>query len=129
MLKGEMGIRLKSAYDSGNEEELREIADVQIPECCKLLDELRLQRENIWMAACKPFGFELLDIRFGGTAVRMSSAARRIHSYLSGQIERIEELEEPRLLYRYPQEGKTKGLCWESFWQNIISGCDLSDTI
>lgn len=129
MLKGEMGIRLKSAYDSGNEEELREIADVQIPECCKLLDELRLQRENIWMADCKPFGFELLDIRFGGTAVRMSSAARRIHSYLSGEIERIEELEEPRLLYRYPQEGKTKGLCWESFWQNIISGCDLSDTI
>lgn len=128
-LKGDMGIRLKKAYDSGDVKTLEYIADTQIPECCNNIEELGLQREKIWMTSCKPFGFELLDIRIGSAALRLRSAARRIHAYLAGQTDRIEELEEPRLLYRYLEEGKTKGLCWESFWQNIISGCDLSDTV
>lgn len=129
ILKGDMGIRLKKAYDSGDVRALEDIANTQIPECCNYIEELNRKREKIWMADCKPFGYELLDIRIGSVALRLRSAARRINAYLGGQTDRIEELEEPRLLYRYLEDGKERGLCWESFWQNIISGCDLSDTV
>lgn len=127
--KGDMGIRLKKAYDAGDRAELERMAGQEIPECCHCLETLRSKREEIWMEDCKAFGYELLDIRIGGVATRLRSAAGRIQAYLSGRVEHLEELEEPRLLYRYRSEGASRQLCWESFWQKIISGCDLNDTI
>ena len=45
----------------------------------------------------KAFGFEQFDVRLSGVEVRIKRAAMRIEDYLAGRIERIEELEEPRL--------------------------------
>lgn len=129
MLKGDMGIRLKRAYDKNDREVLWRIACKEIPECCKRLANLKSLREKLWMKDNKPFGYELMDIKLGSVSVRLTSAAGRISGYLEGNIERLEELEEPRLLYRYRAEGATKGLCYESHWLNIISGSDLMDTI
>lgn len=127
--KGNMGVRLKQAYDRNDEKTLLQIAEKEIPECCQYVEELRRKRRDIWMSECKAFGYELLDIRIGGVAVRLQSAADRIQDYLSGRVECLEELEEPRLLYRYRSGGVERELCWESFWQKIISGSDLNDTI
>ncbi len=129
MQKGDMGIRLKQAYDEKDRETLQRIAESEIPECCKKLDRLKSLREKLWMKDNKPFGYELMDIKLGSVSVRLCSAAGRINGYLEGRIERLEELEEPRLLYRYRAEGEARGLCYESHWLNIISGSDLMDTI
>lgn len=128
-LKGDMGIRLKRAYDENDREKLAQIAHTEIPLCTERLAELKILREKLWMESSKPFGFEILDIKLGSVSVRLASAARRIDRYLAGDVERLEELSEPRLLYRYREEGTERGLCWESHWYRIISGSDLADTI
>ena len=47
----------------------------------------------------KGFGFEVMDLRFGGMAARCQTVAAVLEDYLSGKIEHIYELEEERLPY------------------------------
>ena len=51
------------------------------------------------MKTYKPFGYEVLDIRYGGILKRLKSAQEKITEYLNGEISRIEELEVKRLLH------------------------------
>ena len=48
----------------------------------------------------KPFGYEILDIRFAGVAVRAKSAANRLTQYIRGEIDCIPEVEEKILPYK-----------------------------
>ncbi len=45
----------------------------------------------------KAFGFEIHDIRFGGLKERLKAAKDTVERYLAGDLEKIEELEAPRL--------------------------------
>ena len=54
----------------------------------------------------KPFGYDRCDIRFGSLHARTKTAYKRVNDYLSGKIDRIEELEVERLSYN----GKDNGL-------------------
>ena len=53
----------------------------------------------MWHKTNKPFGFEVLDVRYGGLISRIDTAILRIEEYLNGEITKIEELEEKRLPY------------------------------
>ena len=128
-IKADLGIRMKKAYDEKDNQMLLSIADEDIPKCCEYVEKMKLKREEIWTEDCKMFGFELLDIRIGAIATRLKSIARRLKAYVSEEVEQLEELEETRLLYQFIPEDKSRRLCWQSFWQRIISGCDLEDTI
>ncbi|WP_247740854.1 hypothetical protein [Cohnella sp. LGH] len=55
------------------------------------------------MGTCKPFGWEVLDIRYGGALARLDTAIERLAGYLSGRVERLEELEECRLYFDGPR--------------------------
>ena len=61
------------------------------------IEALRLSHRASWMAYCKPFGWEVHDIRYGGLFCRFETAKARLSSYLAGEIPAIEELEEERL--------------------------------
>jgi hypothetical protein len=50
-----------------------------------------------WMEYNKPFGWEVHDIRYGGLLTRFDTVKERLSAYLDGSLERIEELEAPRL--------------------------------
>lgn len=130
--KGDLGIRLKQAYDSKNLSTMEEISQEVIPNLLKNLQTMHMVRETLWMKDAKPFGYELLDIKLGGVATRLRSCQRRINEYLQGNISHLEELEQERLPYweietTYPhsQENALR----ENLWNRIISGCDLIDTI
>ena len=89
-------------------------------------------RENLWFTDTKPFDYELLDIRLGGVKTRLESCQRRIRSWMDGRTSRLEELEQERLPYweldgMNPQDPKAE--LRENFWDKIISGCDLVDTV
>ena len=71
-----------------------------IPELISDFEELEAIHQKQWMATYKPFGFEVLDIRYGGVIQRLKSALLRIKAYNDGEIKVIEELEETRLLHR-----------------------------
>ncbi len=96
--------------------------DIEFLRCCadELLDklaekEMRLCRAHreLWFRYCKGFGWEVMSLRYGGMIQRAADAKIRISDYLSGKIERIEELEETRLpnvlkeKYRYKYIAKT----------------------
>jgi len=98
---------LSLAYKSGDKAELERIASKSLPELGRKLGRLRRLHREQWMRTCKPFGWEVLDIRYGGLLARIESSAARLKDYLSGKISRIEELEAKRL----PFSGEARPCC------------------
>ncbi|MBP0989763.1 MAG: hypothetical protein J5874_01095, partial [Oscillospiraceae bacterium] len=58
------------------------------------LENFRRKFEIQWMKENKPYGFEIQDMRLGGLKQRIESCKNRILSYLNGETESIDELEE-----------------------------------
>lgn len=58
--------------------------------------ELRIAHRSQWLRMFKPFGWEIIDIRYGGVISRLDTASVRIMDYVEGRIARIEELEQER---------------------------------
>ncbi|MBQ8213392.1 MAG: beta-N-acetylhexosaminidase [Clostridia bacterium] len=105
-LKAEMGWRLYENYRDGNRDELKKIAGSEIPELIEtlkaFLECFRLQ----WYRENKTFGFTVQEIRIGGLITRMESVKLRVEWYLSGKLDRIEELECESLPYKPDKEGE-----------------------
>lgn len=96
--KSGIGTRLTEAYLSKNHGALEKIS----AEISDILDEVKKLHEmaaEVWYKDNKAFGFELFDYRLGGQETRIIRAKKRVDEYLSGKIDRIEELEEERLWY------------------------------
>ncbi len=96
--KADFGLRLKRAYDANDREALRAMAD-ECDAVSELIGKLRTAHRKAWFTYSKPFGFEVFDIRYGGLLMRIDTAKAQIEAYLSGEVERIEELDAPRLRY------------------------------
>ncbi|MFC4075816.1 beta-N-acetylhexosaminidase [Salinithrix halophila] len=110
ILKGDLGIRLKKAYEAGDRETLGRLAEEEIPELYRRVESLRHAHRAQWLETMKPFGWEVLDIRYGGLLTRLESTGSRLVGYLKGEVQRIEELEEKRLFFdsHQPSEGVGK---------------------
>jgi hypothetical protein len=94
--KASFGVRAKAAYDANDKETLRALSE----ECDVMIEKLEALRKShraAWMKYNKPFGFEVLDIRYGGIRSRLDTAKYRIDAYLNGECDRLEELEAVRL--------------------------------
>ncbi|NBJ70833.1 MULTISPECIES: beta-N-acetylhexosaminidase [Clostridia] len=118
-LKATVGVQLKAAYDTGEEEELKRIASEVLPEILNKVEALRAAHRNQWLRMHKPFGWEVIDIRYGGLKNRIDTAIYRINDYIDGQIDRIEELEEERLYYH--DITHSSGLGWSSYYYRMAS--------
>ena len=97
-LKADLCFRLRPAYLKGDKEELKAI----IKDCKLLLRRMKefyTAFEEQWMRENKPQGFDVQDIRLGGMIVRTEHCIKRLEDYVSGKIERIEELEDAPLEY------------------------------
>lgn len=119
-LKAEVGIQLKTAYDTNDCAALRRIAEETLPEIIRRIDELRGMHRTQWLAVNKPFGWEVLDIRYGGAVNRMETAIKRIGDYLYGEVNQLEELEQERLYYAPIVETST-ALGWCSYYYRMAS--------
>ena len=90
--------RLYEAYHSKDKEQIKE-----------LMNELSMIKQDIkmfhdafrqyWMIENKSIGFEISDTRIGGMMPRIDTVAMILNDYLKGHIEKIDELEHPRLDY------------------------------
>jgi len=130
--KADLGIHLKEAYDKEDLSTLEELNTKVIPNILENLQLMHQFREELWMKDAKPFGYELMDIKLGGVSARLKACQRRIASYLSKEVDKLEELEQERLPYwtvenKYPHDMKIE--LRENIWSRIISGCDLVDTV
>lgn len=116
--KAELGISLYHAYHEKNSQALKRLA-LQAQQAADDCTELLEQWRTLWLLECRPFGFEVLEIRLAGVRSRLITAHNRVLSYCSGEIPVLEELEQTRLpLLR--KEG-TNNLHGVYFWRDIVS--------
>lgn len=95
-VKSEMGLRLTKAYKEGNIEELKRFKDEYLPDLKNRVLSLRAYHKDCWFKIYKAFGWDIMDLRYGTLLMRITSAIEEVADYLSGKLERIEELEEER---------------------------------
>ncbi len=125
-IKADMGIRIKKAYDSKDLDTLKKIAREELPELSRRVNELRIAHRDQWLRIYKPFGWEIIDIRYGGVMARIDTAIKRLEDYILGRIDRIEELEEERLYYdnrktQINEEGLTYAMYTWAASANVFS--------
>ena len=92
-LKYGFGERLRKAYQKKDH---RGLIACRV-ECDTILERMEAfyqAFERQWMKENKPHGFDIQDLRLGGVMRRMQHVKQRIDAYLTGETDRIEELEE-----------------------------------
>ena len=123
--KAVLGLAVYAAYGRKDHREMERLCE-RIEYCADKVGELRRKREKIWFEECRPFGYEVLDIRFGGVETRLRSALRRLRAWTAGEISRVEELEETRLPYAVDERDKEHRMCAGGFWQNMVSAGNIA---
>ena len=116
-IKYELGLRTRNAYEAGDKETLERLARNEYAQLERRLEAFARAFEKQWFRDNKPHGFDVQDHRLGALIRRTQSCRRRILDYVSGKIQRIEELDEALLPY------KEKG---ESF---VLNGAIKTSTV
>ena len=114
-IKANLGINLRKTYQNSDKKHLEKLVK-DIDSLLEKVDSFCKSFEKQWMKECRPFGFEVMDGRFGVLKNRIYYAKNRILDYLNKKIEKIEELEEDILLF----DGRSDEVSW-NIWQRIIS--------
>lgn len=102
-LKAGMGLRITGLYKLGDVEGLKRVALKELPLLSEKIARLKAAHRKQWMDTCKPFGWEVLDVRYGGLLSRIDTAVVRILDFVEGRTGGIEELEEERLRFCEPE--------------------------
>lgn len=92
-IKALLPIELKEAYKRGDKDTLKVIANEKIPACSTAVKEFEKALCEQWHKIFKPFGYDVQQMRIGAMLLRLDLAADRINKYLSGELDRLEELE------------------------------------
>ena len=90
--------RLRRAYMDGDRQTMQKMQK-ELPELAEKIEHFRRVFRVLWTQDNKGFGFEVMDIRFGGMAARCQTVYDVLEDYLDGKIQHIYELEEQRLPY------------------------------
>lgn len=97
ILKADLGVRLRSAYQEKNVKALHLIAEDDFPYIIQAIKEFAEAFRILWLMENKPFGLEVQEQRFGGLIYRLEVCNNRLKDYLDGKVASIEELEEDSL--------------------------------
>ena len=117
-LKYDIGLRVRRAYAENNKAELEKIVS-DYKALLTLIDKFYNAFEEQWMRENKPHGFDVQDIRIGGLERRIRHCIGRLESYMSGELDRIEELEEPVLDRFCESEPAYKPCCFNNWAENV----------
>ena len=104
-LKCDVSVLLRKAYLEKDTGTLSAMAD-KISTMIDLLDDFIENFKKQWYYENKTFGFGNQEIRLGGLRQRLVSTRARVIAYVNGEIDRIEELEQPCLPIRSGTEGQ-----------------------
>ena len=103
-IKYDLGLRTRKAYEAGDKQELERLAKNEYVQVAKRLEIFERAFEKQWFLDNKPQGFDVQEHRLGALLLRTNSCRRRLLDYVNGKIDRIDELEEPLLPFRNPEE-------------------------
>lgn len=97
-IKCDLGVRLRRAYQTGNKKMLQKILEYDFPVMHRNLILFFDAARKQWLEENKVFGLEVQEQRFGALLYRTENCEQRLASYLSGELDCIEELEEESLV-------------------------------
>lgn len=123
-VKAEIGLQLKELYDKKDVEQIRSFLP-KLDWIQTNVDLLRQKHRDIWFTAYKPFGWEVIDIRYGGVITRIDTIKYRLNEWLDGRIDQINELDEKRLLHDGPWE-IVDGLVGGNIYHRIVTAGNFS---
>lgn len=126
-LKCDMGLRLRQAYASGDKETIAAIAGKELPELLVRIEKLLKALGDQWKKENKIFGFDVLELRFGGLKQRLLSVKDRLTAYVNHETALLEELEYEALTV----DGKTHTddnlSVWCPNWDSVASASVIAE--
>lgn len=84
-----LGVRTREAYKN---KDVKDVID-RYKKCEELVMVLYKAMKKRWNIEEKPFGFEVMDIRYGGLKQRLIHCREVLEQFDKGEIEKIEELD------------------------------------
>lgn len=93
-----------------------------LPETIRAVEALRCAWRALWESTNRPHGFEIIDLRLGGVAARLSTAAARMQAFAAGETADIPELSAPALPYTRMADGALFGSYAVG---EIVSACKI----
>jgi hypothetical protein len=81
-LKCHLRERLQSAYRKGHHDEVRTLAEGRLEQLRQEVDALWRYHRRMWMSMYKPFGWEVLDHRYGGLRARLDTMQQQLLEYV-----------------------------------------------
>ena len=121
-LKYDLGVRTRKSYVEGDKAALAALVPVYGEVYDRVL-EFHGALEKWWMDENKPHGFDVQDIRIGGLLMRIKHCKARLEQYLNGDLDRIEELEDPELHPFCAKDGGKGATCYNN-WA-LIASCNV----
>ena len=96
-VKTYLGVRTRQAYVKGDKAALKEIVKDYI-KTKELVEKFHKEFYMLWHKENKSHGWEVQDARIGGVIRRLATCAYRLQTYIDGEIDTIEELDEQILV-------------------------------
>lgn len=97
-VKYDLGLRTRKAYQEGDKKELKKLVDDYL-EAANRLKVFREKFRYAYMLECKPYNWEIHEIRLSGLYGRIMDCRDRLIEYLDGKVKDIPELTETILPY------------------------------
>ena len=117
-IKSELGVKTRAAYREGRTAELLP----QYRELSEKLEAFYTAYRTQWLTTNKPHGFEVQDIRLGGLMQRVKHCIWRLEELAAGNIDKIEELEEPVLDFRSTEDAPVPApVCFNSWAKTVTA--------
>jgi hypothetical protein len=92
-LKCELRRKLVAAYSAQDRDCLTTLLKTDVRALRRAVDDLWKTHRAMWLATYKPFGFEVIEQRYGRIRTRLESLEMRLREYLSGKIASIPEFD------------------------------------
>ncbi len=95
VLSLKVGLResILESYRAGDRTSLGNVAENDLPAIQREVEELWRLHRKLWMDSFKPFGWEVLEQRYGGLVFRLKTLADRLAAWATRELDRIPELE------------------------------------
>jgi hexosaminidase len=106
-LKADLHTRARSAYLAGDRRRLLGLVS-DTGKTITSMQRLWRAHRQIWLEEQKPFGLEVLDLRYGGQLSRLHVLRETVREHLAGRTPKIAEFEAKRTNYlgEYPFHGR-----------------------
>jgi hypothetical protein len=92
-LKSDLRRDLAAAYKANDKKKLQAIVSGDLSNLRREVNVLWKQHRDRWTSVYKPFGWEVIEHRYGGLSARLETVADRVEAYITGKLTKIEELE------------------------------------